>query len=877
MLYEPTFIIPSNLTQTGTVAVADNVDIEWQVNGNSPMTAFQIDVMLNDTDSTLVYSTGIIQLDTPFYGKDRYGNYVSYEYAPDGTTWGDWGLSDGEEYKFNISQFYKEYNNMYAYTLTEDLSSGITYGLVFIVNGEVYTGITFTVEDEELFKSGTRIYYSISSSSGWVLLSDGRYVSNLTFAYSAEYSEDSASWIGLSDGINQITSDDTFYHTWFVTTNTASAFITRTAPELSIDAFDTPVATSIKTFTATYTQEQLDAVQTVQWQLFPLLDLDTVLDDTGEVNTPLLEYEFDGFLNENEYRLQCTVTTQNGISVTAYVDFTVYFAPKVYSGVFSYLCSSSQGNYNYLTWTVPDSVEGVVEPSSGYTFDDDMLNLSDGATITWSYSINQNNDKEAIAYGTPWCLSFSFFLSSIDRTSSPVIATIGQASGDIVISYNSEYTINVTQGDTTLATMEVHSSADLVNIALVNSSDIDGDHCTIYAYYFKGNNTAYLGYFSETFDYSQETLTSIQLTGEMSCQWLCIIQGDSTSESVTELLGNLVSNTYYPSISSDSAIAYYMLVDFSNSDLNGYNESSLVSGFRIYRTSSDSTSATLDLVAKLPSTVTQFKDYSIVSRTEYTYYLYAYDVYDAFMASVELETTLCRTFPGETLLATEYNEDDESYHVVKEYQFNCNVDEISISNNYSASFEKNFTQYPTLFRSTTNYISGELKAYIGSVSTSSGRYSDSVSLMKELNALATEDYTYFVKTSKGNIWMVAIGSAIQQTIARGSYEMPVSVSLPYTEIGDASDVLIIMTPEDEAWGETDYEVLNVSLSVDMETGELIVTYPASYTGSTFYIDEETEELSVTIPDTYEETAVNTLSDVAVETTDGQLTATKRSS
>lgn len=752
----------------------------------------------------------------------------------------------------------------------------VTYGLIFQVKNEDYHSIIFTVEDEDLFKSGTTIYYSLINSEGWVVLSDGRLVENLTFGHNEAYSEDDASsWLGL---LSKLTSGDSLYGTDFVTTSAASAFITRTAPTLTIDEFSTPVSTSVKTFTATYEQEQGDAVQTVEWQLLSLLDLDTVLDDTGEVNTPLLEYEFDGFLNENEYRLQCTVTTQNGISVTAYVDFTVYFAEKTYGGIFSYICSSSQGNYNHLTWTVPDSVEGVVEPSSGYTFDDDMLNLSDGATITWSYSINQNNDPEAIEYDTPWAVCFSFFLSSINRTSNPVIATIGQESGDLVISYNSEYTINVTQGDTTLATLYVHMSADLAYIAIVNSSDDDGDHCTIYAYYFKASNTEYLGYFSETFDYTQEMLTSIQLTGKMSCQWLCIIQGgESTSAGITELLENLESNTYYPSISSDSAIAYYMLVNFSNSDLNGYNESSLVSGFRIYRTAADSTSTTLTLVAKLPSTVTQFKDYSIVSRTEYTYYLYAYDVYDAFMAYVELETALCRTFPGETLLATEYNEDDESYHVVKEYQFNCNVDEISISNNYSASFEKNFTQYPTLFRSTTNYVSGELKAYIGSVSTSSGRYSDSVSLMKELNALATEDYTYFVKTTKGNIWMVAIGSAIQQTIARGSYEMPVSVSLPYTEIGDASDVAIIMTPEDSAWGETDYEVLNVSLSVDADTGELTVVYPASYTGSTFYMDDDTEELAVTIPDSYEATAVNELPDVAVETTDGQLTATKRSS
>ena len=58
MLYEPTNIIPSTMTQTGTVAATtDNVNIQWQVNGNSAMTMFQIDVMQNNADSTFVYST----------------------------------------------------------------------------------------------------------------------------------------------------------------------------------------------------------------------------------------------------------------------------------------------------------------------------------------------------------------------------------------------------------------------------------------------------------------------------------------------------------------------------------------------------------------------------------------------------------------------------------------------------------------------------------------------------------------------------------------------------------------------------------------------------------------------------------------------------
>ena len=98
MLYEPTNIIPSTMTQTGTVAATtDNVNIQWQVNGNSAMTMFQIDVMQNNADSTFVYSTGVVTenptvaqgYSLPFYGKDRFGDYVQFVYQPN-ETWSGW-------------------------------------------------------------------------------------------------------------------------------------------------------------------------------------------------------------------------------------------------------------------------------------------------------------------------------------------------------------------------------------------------------------------------------------------------------------------------------------------------------------------------------------------------------------------------------------------------------------------------------------------------------------------------------------------------------------------------------------------------------------------------------------------------------------------
>ena len=63
-LFQPTNITPSSFSgpAAGTVDVTQNLTVSWQVNGNSPMTAYQIIIMQNDTASTQVLDTGKITL-----------------------------------------------------------------------------------------------------------------------------------------------------------------------------------------------------------------------------------------------------------------------------------------------------------------------------------------------------------------------------------------------------------------------------------------------------------------------------------------------------------------------------------------------------------------------------------------------------------------------------------------------------------------------------------------------------------------------------------------------------------------------------------------------------------------------------------------------
>ena len=104
-IFQPTNIVPSSFAGVGggVVDAAANVDISWQVNGNSPMTGFTLNICENTAEATLVH-TQTVTLLTPFYGTDNRGNPQTYNYHPTNTTWASWGLTNGNSYKYTISQ-----------------------------------------------------------------------------------------------------------------------------------------------------------------------------------------------------------------------------------------------------------------------------------------------------------------------------------------------------------------------------------------------------------------------------------------------------------------------------------------------------------------------------------------------------------------------------------------------------------------------------------------------------------------------------------------------------------------------------------------------------------------------------------------------------
>lgn len=111
MLFQPTNIVPDMRSGIGlgVVDVTNGLQVSWQVNGDYPrMTAFAIAIYLNDAASTQKYTTGAQRTGCPFFGRDSNGeiNFFSYTIPPAALS--SAGITNGNEYKLLIRQYYNE-------------------------------------------------------------------------------------------------------------------------------------------------------------------------------------------------------------------------------------------------------------------------------------------------------------------------------------------------------------------------------------------------------------------------------------------------------------------------------------------------------------------------------------------------------------------------------------------------------------------------------------------------------------------------------------------------------------------------------------------------------------------------------------------------
>ena len=840
-LFQPTNIIPSSFT-VGVVDAVDTASVSWQVNGNSAMTAFKIDFYTYssqslDASDSWFRTTGKQPISGGFYGTDRFGKPKIFTWTAEGNmTWHafHYAFINGKQYKLKITQYWED--------------GGVEKSIEQI---EEIVFITRRTPQVEIYQ-------------------------------------------------------------------TDNGFVPKDADVLLIDGVE--LATSIGYFRANYTQEEGDAVRSVRWQIatatFPnnRWRVGEIISDTGEINTPTLEFVFNGLFNKGEYAVRCLIESESGQRAqnqnsndNGWVFFTINIANQgSYDGKFTLQCLPRE-NAALLELTQDNEISIVPATSGKYTRENGALELDPYAEIKWSGTK---------AFNAPWTVAIEFYLQTTEqfimknpdpygsKTYSQTFQLKGRVrrTSDIKVEagFIETYEVSIAEdGKSCTVTIRnaqsnsrpkvtVHETPFAPYGTLANI-ETDSGNISIEAVYLQEEAITYYGYAidingertvfnlpttsdriaviitdkkvlfydggakykTNQLTYEQGKIKSISIRGGVVG---ATFRNVSVFKSVLddELIESLYSDPdFKPSWDSDQ-YELYLNANFVNNIYGGKTFA-----YRVYRQEIGKDKLYPIFYSKIGD-IYQLKDYGIVSRKSYTYWLYEYDKNDAYLVGArctlpgsDQAATISTCFNSYSLLVCDYDDVNDLYHVRKQYLFALNLSASSEGNNNSPTLNKNFTPYPTRMPDSANYLSGTLQGLIGviytvpalveqigefkrTVKASTLDYFDNVDLEKEIRDLSVTMYTLFLRDTKGHLRMVATNNQVSMTPDLKKRQIPLTMSFPWVEIGDASDVSIIQTPDDEGWGDSGAE-LDVQPNMESANGILAANYPKPYSGIKFYL------------------------------------------
>jgi hypothetical protein len=689
MLFQPTNVIPSSFAGVGgdLIDATEGMTISWQVNGTSPMTGYKITIYQNNAASTQLYTTGQVNLSSPFYGVDGMGNIQRFSVTISAATLSSAGVTNGNSdgYKFSITQY----------------------------------------------------------------------------------------WSGGS-----------------VAQTAENYFICQATPSAAIDT--TEITSPTVTLTGTYAQDQGVGLDWVRW----IITVDgTTVHDSGKIHTQELNYSYDGFLDSTTYDITLEYQTESG-----------------YQGSVSKTITSSWELYQTRVFLNPSATEGctgVIIPSvpitfgyddtttyPSYTIDNGALVISNSSnSIRWRYRCgNTTNSKLAMVWQ----------------------GVISNGSLDLRDRYSGstypyhQILLNSSQG---LRVFVYYSSSSYYLTASVSipRSDVYNKTVTVIVCGKKDRYGFNIWAITESGTvYSAETTTQgfptggigvIELNGIQRCNYLGILN-DAIDES-DELFASL-AHTTQPSLNDE----WRLLSDWNTYGLEyigtvlaktTYPSSASIGIFSTYR--ENATDGNLEMI-ETTNGEKDIIDYGVKSGNTYTYFqIVAFPLggFTPKMSIVTQQAPVTPCFWNWVVDTGVWDDKRGAYEYTGSYIFGLNLETDAFDNGNNPNLLTNFTQYPTRQGTNQNYLSGQLTAYLGHVDKERNVYIDTAAEAEAIRALSTSTDTKFLRSRKGERWMIDTSGPIRLSLGDKYREQPYTVSLPWVEVGDASDAALISLPGDAAW------------------------------------------------------------------------------
>ncbi len=887
MLFQPSNILPDiiNGVGNGTVDIEnDGLIVSWQINGNSKMTGYKIEVCKNNIASDVIYNSDQIT-------SSEDSNLPASPVDPLG----------------NIQRFTAI---TITYEMLEDYAS--LHGTTLPTNGHQYK-----IKITQYYSGGSIVQRSLS------------------------------------------------------------VFKTRTTPTVAIGTISRNILERReRTFTATYTQSQGDAISWARWQVYNVTgeqeftseNENDLIADTGKLySVTELEYYYKGFINNSNYNIVLTVQTENGIIAKTSYQFETRWStvdiPGTEQGIAvrkntqSTAVSVSWSGFNYI----PGKVTGDVEIKNG------VARMQDGSGITWD-----EKNGLPLNIGDPWMITMSTRLAVgdvskllvVDDTNGNnmidsfydlherklyfnfanvnqiIISEVGYDNGltmmvmpptdDVnharflirifgeigrLVPYNSSSTAtslyaNIAQ-PTTLIGVDIttpetykytfQSTSEIVENVWYSidlqtqisesmreryivfkksgaASDeyaamMDGNPMKVgdipqngnYAFRVVDNTfelVSYIGnglYPSEILPpnaehipfviikeydisgFSQDGIGEISTSGKQVIDYIEVITGDDyvTDEVANDIIERAIENGRYdpeetPNNGTEFLASFNETADASAMTIGGV----YLTGWAVYREHKlDGTSIHL---LDVPIYTDNLLDFGCGSNWD-TYRYLIYPIGQEKYISQSVKTNWIKpVFENWAVIEAEKT-DDGYYKVLREFVFGKNLNSGGVGNNNSPTVSKNFTRYATVQMDNANYQSGTLSSLIGYIGFVSyiiqdgdtwqeiaNRYNttvekivadnDSVNIGEPIVAgkmikifyedgftaygddrklrdaiwdLSTTKYHLFLKSRKGDVIEIRTAGDISMQTQDNSPLQPITVSLPWVQIGDAFKTSII--------------------------------------------------------------------------------------
>lgn len=645
MLHQPTNITPSSLANIGNTAVSayDALTVTWQLNGDTPLVAYKIDFYLNNSTSQSLFSTGKVTVSPSVAPKDKYGDPVFFAVTP-GYPWSHIGVSNGNTYKYKITQYWGSGTNDYTEQYSDTVFSAVAEPDLSIV-------LNYPPEAGNVFPS----------------------------------------------------------------------------PHISM--------------TANVQLGSGDAVRAVRW----VVSHGAIIDDTGYIETPVLDYEYDGITpdSHSSYTVACYIQTQLGMTAQAERTFDCFYETTA-SPDFTAKCNCDGS----VTLNCPidgiKSIPGTATPASGATFSGGNLVLAAGARAQWTtYGIS-----------APYYIGYK----GIWGSTAVEIFRLSNLAGN---------TLSVTAGG---GRVTLYLNGSQLTYLIPGSLKAGEAFCVQISptkFSFVGQDDATMSISLPDFDFV--TVGASSNTSALTAIYMYITKTIPTNAAM--------NNEITPVFDSNTV----MLTQFDNGTLEAGNADKYK--VRFYR--DDKALATVS--ASNPT----LTDYGAIPGEKY-YYMAFKIVTGEFSGNGIVPASGAVGVNPEAYQLIEAAEDEteyDRYNVVSVWSFRSNAEDMSIGNGNEPTLLANFTKYPLRQGSSQAPRSGTLSALLSN--PIGGVYKDTYAQLQALYALSQTDNALFLKHPKGFMYRVHISSPITGTVNLASNPMPTTVSVPWIEIGDTEGVSLV--------------------------------------------------------------------------------------